>query len=479
MVVGAGITGLMIASELQFRGRGVVVLEAGTPAHGTTGSSTAKVSALHGAAISEVVRHHGLDGADSYVRANRAGLDQVRRTVQRLDVGCGWSETWASTYTTQQGAVTDIEEECRVAAEAGLAVRMFDGLDPRLGAVAAVRLDDQASVDPARLCTGLAGHLRAGGAPVLDGVRVLATEPGEPMTVHTDLGTLSADAVVMATLLPAVDPTLVFSRVEPTMSYALAATLRGPVPDGMHISVDQPSRSSRPMVPGSRTGVFGGGSHRVGEGGDTTAYRDELRSWVHERFDVDHIDAEWSAHDLVPADSVPFIGRADSRTDGGGLFIASGFKKWGFTHAGAASLLVADALDGHAPDWGALFNPHRRPVTRAALGDLVRDNLSVGHHLIGDRIATIAPPPAEVLAPGQGGIVEVDGIKVAAFRRPDGTLVTRSATCPHLGCQVVWNPAEVTWDCPCHGSRFESDGTVVAGPANRPLEADGLADQPS
>ncbi len=471
VVLGAGVTGLMAAAELVHRGHDVLVLEAREVAAGTTGSSTAKVTALHGANLSTVASHQGADGAAAYVRANLAGLAQVRHTVERLGLDCGWSAAWATTYTVDPSRVDELADEHRLCVDSGLDVRFVHEIDELpVGVVGAIRLDHQARLDPVRLCVGLARHLAADGRSVVEGCRALAIdEEGDGWTVRTSLGDVRAGAVVTATLLPVVDPTLEFATAEPVMSHVLAATLVGAAPQGMHLGIDDGIRSVRAVTPGSRTALFGGGSHRVGEG-DPVAVREELRTWVHRHFDVERIEDEWAAHDLVPADGVPTIGRVDHGDDPGrGSYVACGFRKWGFTHAGATALLVADALDGEPAEWAAVFDPHRHRVSASTIREVVAGNVSVAGHLVGDRVSTRHPRTAEELEPDEGGIVDLDGTKVAAFRRSDGTLAARSATCTHLGCQVAWNAAETTWDCPCHGSRFDPDGTVVAGPAVLPL----------
>ncbi|WP_374210604.1 Rieske 2Fe-2S domain-containing protein [Dermatobacter hominis] len=132
-------------------------------------------------------------------------------------------------------------------------------------------------------------------------------------------------------------------------------------------------------------------------------------------------------------------------------------------------MLIADALDDRDHEWAPPFDPRRHLPRPGTVAGLVRDNLSVAGHLIGDKVGSLDPPTVDDLAAGDGGIVDVDGVKAAAFRQDDGTLVLRSATCTHLGCQVAWNGEASTWDCPCHGSRFDREGSVLAGPATRPL----------
>jgi hypothetical protein len=181
--------------------------------------------------------------------------------------------------------------------------------------------------------------------------------------------------------------------------------------------------------------LFGGGGHRVGEGGDTTKHTAELRAWAEEHFPVEAVHAEWSAHDILTADSVPFVGRV-AGTAPGGLFVATGFRKWGFTNAGAAALAITGLLRDEPPPWWQLFDPKRLRVSPRAFAAGLHDNATVARHFVGDRLSSGRPP-----------------------------------RCTHMGCVPAWNESAGTWDCPCHGSRFEPDGDVVAGPAILPLHA--------
>jgi glycine/D-amino acid oxidase-like deaminating enzyme/nitrite reductase/ring-hydroxylating ferredoxin subunit len=472
-VVGAGITGLLVAHELVARGRRVVVFDGRRAGAGTTSSSTAKVTVLHGRAYSRVERHHGAEGARRYAEGNLAGFELIRTLVDGLDEPVGWHRAPAVTYTTTPDRADLIAEESRAAAAAGLPVTHL-GVGPAqdlglpFGVAAAVRLEDQAAVDPVRLVDALTAQLRRHDATVCEDCWVRDVEVASPCVVHTDRGQVAADAVVMATLLPSVDPTALFARVTPSMSYGLAATLAAPVPDSLFLGIDEPTRSIRPVGEGSDLALFGGNGHRVGEGGDTRAVLAELEQWARRHFEVVSVGQRWSAHDLSPVDAVPFIGRVAGDPPGG-LFVATGFNKWGFTHAGAAALVVAGILDGTPPEWAPVFEPRRLPKDPSSIGSTLQGSMAFGRHLIGDRLASLHPPSADELTPGQGGIVSDDGTKVAAYRHLDGTLSTRSATCTHLGCQVSWNPSEESWDCACHGSRFAVDGSVLAGPATKAL----------
>ena len=179
------------------------------------------------------------------------------------------------------------------------------------------------------------------------------------------------------------------------------------------------------------------------------------------------MDYRWSAQDYLPADNVPYIGRLIPGY--GRLHVATGFKKWGMTHGAVAAMLLRDHITGRPNPWSGLFKATRlHPLASAK--EVALHNLDVGLRFVGDRLLTVRPSSIQGLAPGQAGIRELDGEKVAAYRDQDGRLHAVSGRCTHLGCLVAWNAAERSWDCPCHGSRYTYDGQVIQGPAVGHLE---------
>jgi nitrite reductase/ring-hydroxylating ferredoxin subunit len=260
-------------------------------------------------------------------------------------------------------------------------------------------------------------------------------------------------------------------------SYALAARLASPAPRGMYLGIDSPTRSVRPVGGDPHVGIFGGHSHHTGEGADTGEYPQELESWVRRHFDVTQVLARWSAQDRVPEDDVPFIGHMPRST--AGIYLATGFKKWGFSTSAVAARIITDMVNGEANPWLEAFDARRAPTSVHAVGTAVGANAKVVGHFVGDRLRTLKPPDVEGLGEDEGRIVDYRGQKAAAYRDPEGVLHVRSARCTHMGCLVAWNRAERSWDCPCHGSRFSPDGPVLEGPATLGLEALDPVDEPT
>jgi glycine/D-amino acid oxidase-like deaminating enzyme/nitrite reductase/ring-hydroxylating ferredoxin subunit len=468
-VLGGGITGLTTALLLVQAGASVAVIEAGRIACGVTGYTTAKVTSLHGLTYAKLISGtFGAQGARTYGEANQAGLELIARLVEELRIDCDFERLPAFTYTEDPQRVSAIEEEVEAAQQAGLPASFSTQIGLPFPVQGAVRVEDQAQFHPRRFCLGVAEAIAAGGGQVFEQTRALNLRPGASCTVHTEHGRLRADHVVLATHLPFFDPAGLFAKTSPSRSYALAVTLAGPAPPGMYLSADAATRSVRPLVAGSHQAVLAGEEHKTGHGPDTSRHYQALEAWARERFPIRSVDYRWSAQDYLPADNVPYIGRLIPGY--GRLHVATGFKKWGMTHSAVAAMLLRDQITGRPNPWSGLFRATRlHPLASAK--ELAVHNLDVSMRFAVDRLLTARPAPARDLPPGEAGIRDLNGEKVAAYRDPGGRLHAVSGRCTHLGCLVAWNAAERSWDCPCHGSRYTYDGQVIQGPAVDDLQA--------
>ncbi|HEV2069887.1 MAG TPA: FAD-dependent oxidoreductase [Acidimicrobiales bacterium] len=466
-VVGAGITGLTTAWLLKQGGAKVAVLDSGPVASGTTGYTTAKVTSQHGLAYAKLVSTHGHDKARQYAEANQAAVERVATTVEELGIDCQFERRPALTYTTDPGRRADVAAEVEAATGVGLPATYVETTDLPYPVQAAVRFENQAQFHPRRYCLALAGAIDGDGSHVFECTRAHdVDESGDAPVLRTDGGNVAAGAVVVATLLPFHDPGGFFAKAHPFSSYALAVRVDGDLPEGMYLGADSPTRSVRPVqLDGERGLILGGESHKVGQGGDTEQYYASLESWARDTFAVRSIDWRWSAHDYTPIDSAPYVGRSPRSQR---VYVATGFKKWGMSNGTAAGMILSDALLGRDNPWSEVFDATRVDASGSAK-EFVKENVGVGKRFVKDHVARLTAPSADSLAPGEGGLVDIDGDEVAAYRHPDGTLQAVSAICTHLGCVVQWNPAETTWDCPCHGSRFACDGKVLYGPATADL----------
>ncbi|MBV9952279.1 MAG: FAD-dependent oxidoreductase, partial [Acidimicrobiia bacterium] len=407
---------------------------------GTTGRTTAKVSALQGLRYRELVRRHGVETARRYAAAQLAALEWMDQTVRSRSIDCHWERRPALTYATDARSQREVDEEREAAAAAGLPV---DQISPALPfpTTGAVVLTEQAQFDPLAYLDGLADELDAlPGAAIFEGARVRSVRGVGRPTVVTDLGSVVAQTVIVATLLPITDRGLFFARAEPKMSYTLALAVDGPLPSGMYLSASSPTRSIRTAWrDDEEVLVVGGGGHTVGRSSPTSAEYEALEAWSNEHFPVREVLERWSAHDYVPADQLPWAGPSSPLTSS--VLVAGGFQKWGMTNGTAAAMVLADRVlgrsDGPSAPWASTFDVLR--ASAHGLEETVRLNGGVAFEMASGWIR----PPTD-----DGG------------RR-------RRVVCSHLGGICRPNDAEGTWDCPLHGSRFAADGSVVSGPATR------------
>lgn len=467
VVVGGGITGLTTALLLAERGVSVVLVEGARLCAGTTGYTTAKVTSLHSLTYAHLVDEMGEEKARLYGEANQAAIEHVAAWVESLAIDCQFTRAAAYTYTTDPGQRAAIEAEVSAARALGLPASFTQETDLPYPVEAAVRFDDQAHFHPYRYALGLASAIHAAGGRIFEGSRAVdIDELDGGVVVSTEGGEVHAGAAVVATLLPFLDIGGFFAKAHPSRSYAMSVRCRGPVPEGMYLSVDSPTRSVRPVdLDGGRGLILGGASHKPGEADDTRHFYRDLEAWARETFDVEAMEHRWSAQDYTSIDRVPYIGRCP-RTDR--VFVGTGFKKWGMTAGTVAGMVNADLITGRDNPWLKVFDATRIDGMQSAK-KFVKENVSVGMHFIKDRIEGLRAADVEELQPGQGGLVRIDGRAVGAYRDPSGRIHALSVTCTHMGCALKWNLAETSWDCPCHGSRFTPTGIVIEGPATQPL----------
>lgn len=445
-VIGAGITGLLTAWFLQEAGLRVVVLEANRIAGGQTQNTTAKITAQHGYIYRPLIEKHGEDKAWQYAQANAAAIEDYRRIIRDKRISCAFEEQDAYLYSRSNAAL--MRDEAEAARLLGLPSSFTENVPLPFPTAGAVKFARQAQFNPLQFLQVLARELT-----IFENTRVLSVEENQLSTADA---AVSADHIVFACHYPFINfPGLYFTRMHQERSYVLALE-NAPFFDGMLIDEGAGGYSFRHYGPYL---LLGGGSHRTGENSAGGRY-DDLRRKAAEWFPQAHEAARWSAQDVITADGVPYIGRfASSRPQ---WYVATGFQKWGMTTAMAAATILRDTILEKPNPFAEVFSPSRfaasdipaiaREGIQAVKG-LTRENLSLPKETL------------DSLPVGHGGIVEFDEKKVGIYKADDSTIYVVDTRCPHLGCQLAWNPDEKTWDCPCHGSRFDFTGRLLDAPA--------------
>jgi glycine/D-amino acid oxidase-like deaminating enzyme/nitrite reductase/ring-hydroxylating ferredoxin subunit len=468
LVLGAGIAGLTTAYLLAEAGRSVLVLEAGEVAAGVSGHTTAKLTAQHALNYHRIAARKGTASAGSYGASQLAALEWVARTAREQDIRCELERLPSYVYSTDPNQRALLRAEADAARLAGLPAELVDEVDLPFKTVAAVRFADQAQFHPRQWLLGLAERFVAAGGRIIEGVRATGLTEARRVLVRTTAGAVRANHVVVATHYPIFDRGLYFTRLDPVRDLVVA----GPAPDehtvrGMYLDADTHHSVRAATVGGQRFLVVGGEHYRVGDHLDVRARHQRLARWAEQHLGLTSVRYRWSAHDLSTLDDLPYVGRYYPGARN--LWVATGFGQWGMTGGTAAGLLLRDLVLGEDNELETLYDPNR--FSLRSIRPLVANNVTVAAHLTRDHIRALRSPSLDDLEPDQATVTRRGATMVAGYRDENGALHAVNARCTHLGCLVAFNTAERSWDCPCHGSRFDVDGAVLQGPAVRPLRA--------
>ena len=448
-VIGAGMAGVLIASALQETGRRVVVLEAQRIAGGQTRNTTAKLTCQHALLYEKLTRTLGPNKARQYAQANAAALEEYRRIISAQGIECDLEQRDAYVYGTDAAR---LRKEAEAAAALGLPASFVEEAKLPFPTAGAVRFANQAQFHPLKFLQAISEPLT-----IYENTSVQSVEEDQLITSR---GRVQAEQIVFACHFPFVNfPGIYFARMHQERSYVIALENASQM-DGMWIGAEQGSYSFRNYGP---LLLLGGGGHRCGEnsvGGRYADLRQKAAQWYPGSREVAH----WSAQDCVTADSVPYIGPyAASHPN---WYVATGFQKWGMTSSMVAAMLLRDRICGKENPWAEVFDPGR--FDEKTLPGLAQESGQAVKGLA-KQLFQIPAEAAKELPPGHGGIVFWKGKKLGVYKDESGALWPVDIRCPHLGCQLEWNPDELSWDCPCHGSRFDYLGRLISGPAQEDL----------
>jgi glycine/D-amino acid oxidase-like deaminating enzyme/nitrite reductase/ring-hydroxylating ferredoxin subunit len=473
VVVGGGLTGLVTAVLLAEAGRTVVLLEARRLGAVTTGNTSGKVSLLQGTQLSRILKKNSREVTRAYLDANRDGQAWLLRYCEDHDVPLQHRD--AFTYAGTPDGRSLIIDEFEACQRLGLDVSYLSDLDLPYQTYGALTLPDQVQFDPLDLLEVLAGDFKALSGTLHEGVRVVDVQPGSPHQVSTSVGSVSGDNVVLATGTPILDRGLYFAKLTPVRSYGLAFCVSGSLPRGMYLSADSPTRSLRTAPhEDDQLLIVGGNPHVVGRHASPRQLVDELTAWTCQHFPDAELTHSWSAQDYASHNEIPFVGLLRAGKEGGkadgGVYVSTGYNKWGMTNAVAGSLRISAEILGNRLDWADVLG--RRLTHPSSVAKGVQANVAAGVAAVrGWASSEMKKVSDEEAPPDEGqGFVRNQSLRPVAISTVNGTTCTLSAVCSHLGGVVSWNDAELSWDCPLHGSRFAADGTLLEGPATQGLD---------
>ena len=472
-IIGGGITGITSAFLLKQSGFKTAVLEASRILHGTTGHTTAKITAQHDIIYSIINSKMDEESAKQYAEANQAAIQAIDTIIQQNNIDCDFSWQPAYIYTQDENYILQLQNEYETALKLGFSASFSEEVPLPFKVKAAVRFDNQAQFHPLKYLLALASFIPGNGSYLFENTKAIDihTKSGPGYEISTDTGfRIKAPNVIIATHYPFYDGDgMYFARIYSERSYAIGITITDTYPGGMYITAENPGRSwrSHPMDNGEELVIIGGEHHKTGQGGDTQIHYQNLLETARNTFQVKEVLYRWSTQDYTTMDQVPYIGPLNSKDPG--IYVATGFRKWGMTNGTAAAMILRDYILGNENEWAPVFIPSRvKPG--ASAGKFVTENVDVAKHLIKSKLKPAEKAEGKIeLQAGEGKVLEIEGKKRGAYRDMQGQLHIVDTTCTHMGCELSWNSAELSWDCPCHGSRFTYDGKVMEGPAQKPL----------
>ena len=450
-IIGGGLAGILIADALHQAGADAILLEADRIGSGQTAGTTAKLTAQHGLKYQQLNKTLGFETAGRYAAAHLTAVTHLRSLVQQRGIDCDFQD--CTSYLYESAASDSLQQEYEICRKLGMDVFLTSDTELPFSAKV-LGLRHQAHFHPLKLLSSLAEPLS-----IFEHSRVLEVADH---TLRTESGTVTAKKIIFTCHYPFVNmPGYYFLRQHQERSYVLALEHALPF-QNYYLGVDGNQLSFRPY---GNLLLLGGSGHRTGENSPGGNY-EQLIQTAKQFWPKSVPTVCWSAQDCIPMDGIPYIGQyGKSRPD---WLVATGFQKWGMTSSVLASMILSALAQNRSPIPEAeIFSPLRfHPAASAK--QLTDDTVHAVRHL-SRRLLVPSRIPAAELPSGHGGIVTLDGKKVGAYRDETGNLHVVSVKCPHLGCQLEWNPAEKSWDCPCHGSRFDIDGRLLGGPATSSL----------
>jgi glycine/D-amino acid oxidase-like deaminating enzyme/nitrite reductase/ring-hydroxylating ferredoxin subunit len=480
-IVGAGIAGLTTAYLLAREGKSVIVVSERQPGDGQTGRTSAHLVSAIDDRFSELYRTHGEQATKLAYQSHAAAIDRIESIVDVEDIDCDFARVDGFLFLREGDAEKTLDVELDAAKLIGvadvqkLARAPLDAFDTG----PCLRFGRQGIFHPLKYLAALTRCIQRDGGRIFCGNRAIDVQgrdpekPDDRCTVRLDNGRkVTSNAVVVATNTPAPIQNWagIYTKQVPYRTYVIGARIpRGSVPSSLYWDTGWPYhyiRVDSVTDPNFDILLVGGEDHVVGQLPEGAAPFLRLEQWARERFKIIvEVPYRWSGQTQEPVDALAYIGRAP--IDKLHVYVATGDSGMGLTHGTIAGILLTDLIQSRPNPWAKIYDPSRKPTST------LRKYLSYAADTLKTFKEYVTPGEVaseEELPPGTGALVRSGLKKVAVFKDDSGTVHRRSAICTHLGCIVQWNPVEHTWDCPCHGSRFDVEGRVLMGPATDDLK---------
>lgn len=467
-IIGGGMVGISTAYMLQNEGFKIAILEAGQILQGTTAHTTAKLTSQHSLIYDKIKTQMGNELAQQYADSNEKAIKEVKKIADENNINCDYIPQSAFVYTQNEKNIKKLEDEIKAASSLGIKAYFVDEIPFSIPIKGAMGFDNQAQFHPRKYLLPLAEIIQNNGVMIFEKSRAITLdEENDNYVINTSQGyKVTSKRVIIASHYPFYNKQgAYYARIYSERSYILGIKAKEKYPGGMYINAEEPSRSLRCQdTDDGQLILVVGENHKSGQGEDTNKHYEALVDFANDNFTIEDIPYRWSTQDCMTLDGLPYVGQFTEDTPN--LYIATGFQKWGMTNSIASSIILRDLiLHGKSP-WQDVYNPSRKTIAASAK-NLIVQNANVASQLLQGKLSRLSDDVD--LKPGEGNVFEVDGKRAGCYKDEEGKLYIVNTTCTHMGCELNWNSAERSWDCPCHGSRFTYKGDIIEGPATKPL----------
>ncbi|OZU90179.1 FAD-dependent oxidoreductase [Virgibacillus indicus] len=468
-IVGGGITGITAAYLLAKQNVKVVLLDADEILNGTTGHTTAKITAQHGLIYDELIQHFGPEKALQYYNAAEEAKKLIEQNVESLNIDCDYKKEDAILFTNSDSYITQLQNEKKAYDQLKIEHELKDNMPLNIPLKSALIMKNQAQFHPLKYLKVLAEESVKNGAQIYEQTVAVDIEYNKhPSIITKDGHRVTCNHVIAASHFPFYDKeSFYFTRMYAERSYIIAVKSPKKYPGGMYINAEEPTRSIRTTnMNDEELWLIVGENHKTGQGKSTMIHYTGLLDFAKQKLGITDFVYRWSAQDLTTLDKLPYIGPVTKEEDN--VLVATGFRKWGMTNGTIAAKILSDRILEKDNAYKELFSPARFQAD-PSIRKFARINADVAKHMVKGKLDN-TKNSIDDLSADDATVTRINGKRTGVYKDQNNKIHMVDTTCTHLGCEVEWNSGERSWDCPCHGSRFSYTGEVIEGPAKRPLK---------
>lgn len=468
-VIGGGIVGAVTAYLLTNKGLNVIVLEKDKICMGVTANSTAKLTSQHGLFYKYLEKEYGLNFAKSYLESNEQGIQLAEEIIKKENINCDFEKKDAYVFATNISEIEKVKQEIDILNKIGFNAEYIENIKiPAENVIGSIKFKNQAQFNARKYTIQLFDRISQNRGKIFENSKVEKIEKiGEKYAIRSGRNKVIAKNVVISTHYPIKNfPGIYFSKMYQDKTYAIAVDIgeeeNENIIDGMYIQSCEPVISFRTAkYNGKNLLIVAGSGHKTGQ--TNVKIEDNfinLENYVKKYYPKAKVMFKWSTEDCVTLDKIPYIGKFSNFLPN--IYVATGFKKWGMSTAHVAAKIISDLILKKESKYANIYTATRLEPIRniKEFGNILKESTNSLF------LNKIKPAYAiyDDIKLGEGGVVDINGKKVGIYKRDDGKVFAVKPYCGHLGCLVSWNNLEKTWDCPCHGSRYDYMGNIITEP---------------